>query len=98
MSRILDAQQFVTWDRLTYQADIPAGTAIRIKVRTGSTATPDASWSAWTAAEPGGRVDASSRYLQYRIELVSAKDGSTPVLRDIAITHSGTPLNPPTET
>ena len=43
------------------------------------------------------RVDASSRYLQYRIEMSTTVPGSTPVLRDIAVTHNGVTFNPPTE-
>ena len=97
VSRVMDAQQMVTWDRLTYQADIPAGATVKISVRIGSTSTPDATWSAWTPVAANGRVVGSSRYLQYRVELSSTVPSSTPVLKDIAITNSGTPLRPPTE-
>jgi hypothetical protein len=93
----MDAQQMVTWDRLTYQADIPAGATIKISVRIGSTSTPDATWSAWRPVAANGRVVGSSRYLQYRVDLSSTVPSSTPVLKDIAITNSGTPLRPPTE-
>ncbi len=93
-SRILDARQMVTWDRLTYRADVPAGTSLRISVRTGSTATPDATWSAWVPVSQGGRVVASSRYLQYRLELATAQPTRTPVLRDIAITNDAVPVTP----
>ena len=37
VSRVMDAQQMVTWDRLTYQADVPAGSTLRVSVRIGST-------------------------------------------------------------
>jgi hypothetical protein len=98
VSRVIDAHRMVTWDRLTYQADIPAGTALRVFVRTGSISTPDATWSGWTEAGNGGRVDASSRYIQYRVELSTSRSGSTPVLRGIGITNNGVPFDPPTET
>jgi len=98
VSRVMDAQQMVTWDRLTYQADIPAGAGLRISVRIGSTAKPDATWSAWTPVPANGRVVGSSRYLQYRVELSSTVPSATPVLRDVAITNSGTPVRTPTET
>jgi hypothetical protein len=94
----MDAGQMVTWDRLTYQADIPAGASVKVSVRIGSISTPDATWSAWTPVAANGRVVGSSRYLQYRVELTSTVPSSTPVLRDIAITNSGTQLLPPTET
>jgi hypothetical protein len=97
VSRVLDAQQMVTWDRLRYRADVPAGSSLRISVRMGSTPTPDATWSAWTPVDQGGRVAGSSRYLQYRVEMGTTAAGRTPVLRDIGVTHNGVPLNPPTE-
>src|SRR5262249_17376776 len=97
VSRVLDAQQMVTWDRLSYRADIPAGTSLQISVRTGSTRTPDATWSAWTAVGQGGRVDASSRYIQYRVDLSTAAPGSTPVLHGVGITNNAMPLESPRE-
>ena len=98
VSRVLDAHQMVTWDRLIYRADVPAGSSLQISIRTGNSATPDSTWSAWTQVAHGGRVDASSRYLQYRVDIVTRAPKKAPVLRDIGITNNGTPFNPPTET
>ncbi len=98
VSRVMDAHQMVTWDRLTYQADVPTGATLQVSVRIGSTATPDASWSAWTPVASGGRVVGSSRYLQYRVQMSTTGDASSPVLRDIGITNNGLPFTPPTET
>jgi hypothetical protein len=98
VSRVLDAHQMVTWDRLTYRADVPANSTVQISVRTGNSATPDATWSAWTPVANGGRVDASSRYLQYRVDIVTRAPGKGPVVQDVEVTNNGTPFNPPTET
>jgi hypothetical protein len=89
-SRILDARQMVNWGRLTYRADVPAGCALRISVRTGSTDQPDATWSAWTPVAQGGRVDASSRYVQYRVEIQTVL-GRAPVLFEVGITNDARP-------
>jgi hypothetical protein len=78
----------VTWDRLTYRAEPPAGCSPRISVRTGGTAQPGATWSGWTPVEQGGRVEASSRYIQYRVE---ADRGCSPVLRGVGITSNAPP-------
>ena len=94
VSRVLDAHQMVTWDRLTYTADIPAGATLRVSVRTGSTAKPDSTWSAWTPVASGGRVVGDSRYLQYRVDMSTTVPSNTPVLRDIGITNNGTALQP----
>jgi hypothetical protein len=98
VSRVMDSHQMVTWDRLTYSADIPAGAALTISVRIGSTSTPDATWSSWTQVPSGGRVVGSSRYIQYRVDMSSTVPASTPVLKDIGITNNGTEFKPPTET
>jgi hypothetical protein len=90
-SRVLDAGQMVTWDRLTYRAELPASGCLRISVRTGGTAQPDATWSGWTPVDQGGRVEASSRYIQYRVE---ADRGCSPVLRGVGITSNAPPPVP----
>jgi hypothetical protein len=97
VSRVLDAGQMVTWDRLTYAATVPIGCSLRISVRTGSTSTPDASWSAWTPVAQGGRIKASSRYVQYRVELTAVRAGRTPTLHYLGITNNATYTPPPGE-
>ncbi|MEV6492488.1 DUF4082 domain-containing protein [Actinoplanes sp. NPDC051633] len=91
-SRLLDAQQMVTWDKLSYQATVPAGTSMKVYVRTGSTTTPDATWTAWKAVGNGGSVGTGSRYVQYRVELTGSSAGSSPVFTGAAITSNGKPL------
>ena len=84
----------VTWDRLVYFADQPSGSQLQVSVRTGSMPTPDGTWTAWTPVEPGGRVDASCRYVQYQVNLVAGSKGA-PVLRAVGITHNGQlPVSP----
>jgi large repetitive protein len=98
LSRVLDAQQMVTWDRAFYRADVPTGTALRVRVRTGSTPTPDATWSAWeTLSGSGARVPGASRYLQYRVDMATSVSSTTPVLRGIGFTHNGDPILTPGE-
>ncbi|MDI6101743.1 DUF4082 domain-containing protein [Actinoplanes sp. NEAU-A12] len=97
VSRVMDVQQMVNWDRLTYQADVPRGAGLRVFVRTGSTATPDGSWSSWSAVGQGGRVKGGSRYAQYRVELTRAAGGDSPILHGVGITSDGQLLETPTE-
>jgi methionine-rich copper-binding protein CopC len=87
-SKVLDSQQMVTWDRLTYGADLPTGSQLQVSVRTGSTPTPDGTWTGWASVGQGSRVDASSRYIQYRVDLVAGSKGA-PVLRAVGVTHNG---------
>lgn len=67
-SAALDAGGFAKWGRMTWTA---AGDAKRVEIatRSGNTATPDASWSAWSkgiAPDGGAITSPSARYLQYR--------------------------------
>ncbi len=96
VSRVLDAQQMVGWKQALWDADIPNGTTLAVQVRTGSTSTPDATWTQWItipgngAAMPAGV--ANSRYLQYRLALTGS-GGATPVVRAVGFTSTGHPLN-----
>jgi len=87
-SQVLDAQQMVTWDRLTFGADQPNGSGLQVSVRTGSTPTPDGTWTGWTSVGQGSRVNASSRYIQYQVTLVAGSKGA-PVLHAVGVTHNG---------
>jgi len=89
VSRVMDAQQMVEWDRATWTTTAPAGASARVSVRLGSTPMPDATWTSWQAVETsGGRVTGHSRYLQYRVEMVASK-GTGPTLTSIGFTHNG---------
>jgi hypothetical protein len=98
-SRVLSADQMATWDRAYWTAQLPAGTAIAVRVRLGSTPEPDATWTAWQRlAGPGSRILGSSRFLQYELVLTSRVAGSSPVLSSIGFTNNGQPAPSDRET
>jgi hypothetical protein len=69
------------WGTLNSVVDTPAGTAVVLQTRSGNTAIPDASWSAYQPLGAGGRVTSpSARYIQYRALLSTADDRVTPSL------------------
>src|SRR5262249_58809383 len=37
------------WKAITWEADLPAGTSVRVRARTGDTAIPDGTWGPWSA-------------------------------------------------
>ena len=68
---------------------MPAGTGVALSARTGNTATPDATWSAFSPiASSGGDIPGSSRYLQYRVQLTTSEPAVTPTLSDVSIAYS----------
>ncbi len=86
-SRVFDASAPVSWTTANWTADLPAGTSVVVRVRTGNTAVPDGSWSAFTTiGSPGGAISLTSRYIQYELQLSSTGTGQTPVVRDVTLT------------
>ena len=91
-SRVFDAGQTAQWGALSWGADTPAGTSVTVSVRTGDTATPDQSWSAFSPiAASGNDVPGASRYIQYRAQLSTSDPASTPTLNNVSITYSTPP-------
>lgn len=69
----LDCGGFAHWGRLTWEAS--GADKVEITTRSGNTATPDASWSAWSAAIPAAGANVTSppaRFLQFRAKLAAA--------------------------
>ncbi len=88
-SVVRDAGQSVNWNRAAWSGNIPAGTAIRMQVRTGNTPNVNASWSPWSdeVMEPNSlfTVYEPRRYMQYRVNLYTFTI-ATPRLDEVKIT------------
>jgi hypothetical protein len=92
VSRVFDAGQAVTWGTLSWDAALPANTAVALSVRMGNTATPDSSWTDWIPMSASGAVIGGvSRYAQYRAALTSTDPGQTPVLQDVSLGYNTLP-------
>ena len=61
------------WGRISWEAEIPDGSAIEISTRSGNTYRPDPSWSDWSDALPdrvGSQIlSPAARFLQWRATL-----------------------------
>ncbi|MDB5119054.1 MAG: Fibronectin type domain protein [Sphingobacteriales bacterium] len=89
-SRVFDVGAPKNWGAATWNADVPFGTSLAVFVRKGNSASPDASWTPFTQIDSlGAIVGGSSRYIQYRADLESTSDFTTPVFKDIAISCTG---------
>jgi hypothetical protein len=90
-SRVLDANAAVNWGALSWDAAVPTGTALTVKVRTGNTAAPDGTWTAYaTIPMSGAQVSATSRYLQYQLTFTTS--GSlfvSPAVRSVTVDAAG---------
>ena len=97
-SGLLDAQAMVDWDRVVTRTVESKGSAVELRVRTGSTASPDSSWSSWKTVSGKGRVKGSSRFLQYELALTSQAGVAAPELRAFGVTANGGQVTHPGET
>jgi hypothetical protein len=87
VSSVLDTQESApVWEQASWTSDLPAGTTVQVLTRTGNTAAPDSTWSAWSAVSSNGQINSpSARYLQYEVVLSSTGSALTPVLYDLGI-------------
>ena len=98
LSRVFDGLGPTNWGVTTWTSSTPAGTSLSVFARTGSTPTPNGSWTPYDLLPNGGSVSANSRYIQYRADLATSLStlGYTPVLQDLAIACTAGPdLAPP---
>jgi hypothetical protein len=84
-SKVYDAGESVAWIATEATATMPAGTEVVVTVRTGDSASPDASWSEF--AQLDGSAAMAGRYAQYRVELKTTTPGATPVLERMVVTY-----------
>jgi hypothetical protein len=84
-SRIFDQGGPTNWGVATWTANTPTGTSLSLLARTGSTGTPDGTWSPFLPLTNGVALGGNSRYLQYRADLATSLPGWTPELQGFAI-------------
>jgi uncharacterized repeat protein (TIGR01451 family) len=89
-SRIHDAGAPVIWETISWQADIPPGTSILFRTRTGNSTSPDDTWSGWSEAYATSEQAISSpigQYLQYQATFSTTDHLVSPALEEVIISH-----------
>jgi hypothetical protein len=91
-----DAGAVARWGSLTWRAATPTGCSVEFRTRSGNSATPDRTWSDWSAplADAAGSRIASpnARYIQWKMAMAGS-GGRTPVVNDVTV--SFLPQNSP---
>jgi hypothetical protein len=106
--KVLDASQISQWGSLAITADVPEGTKLAVRTRSGNVADPEkAPWTDWSEPavvehDPARRAlapqylqiaSSPARYLQYRLTLTGSQDAS-PVVDKVEITYVVPNLRP----
>jgi hypothetical protein len=91
-----DAQMVSTWGALRWRGTASGSNRIELFTRSGNTATPDETWSAWSAAATNAEgspiTSPKTRYLQWRAVLTGKGDG--PVLTSVTAAYLQRNLRP----
>ena len=96
-SAVEDFGAHAHWGALTWRADLPKSTHLRLQTRSGNGEAPDDTWSDWSnPLEKSGAAITSppARYLQYRVTLNTDSDGRTPTLYELRLFGQQTNLRP----
>jgi len=78
------------WGSVGWNADLPKGASVQLQTRSGNSAQPDSTWSAWSAlySATGDRISSpQGRFIQYRAILKAGDAFSSPTLKDVNIIY-----------
>ena len=87
---VRDAGTAARWGSLSWRADVPAGSGLQFRTRSGNSAKPDRTWSDWS--EPltnpnGSRITSpNARYIEWKAEL-RGTNGATPGVTDVTLAY-----------
>lgn len=92
---VVDLGSHGHWGALEWEAQVPEGSRVQLRTRSGNSSAPDDNWSDWSAlVESGAKIESPpARYLQY--QLIMHGDGKRgPTVRRVSFTARQTNLPP----
>ncbi len=96
-SDVRDATTVASWGTISWRVQLNGG-HVEISTRSGNTATPDDTWSDWSApykVTGGDRiVSPKARYLQWRAVLTAPRPDASPVLTSVTTAYLPRNLRP----
>ena len=96
-SAALDAEQVARFGTFSWEGDLPPGSAARFSFRSGVSAEPDRTWSAWTEPREGREIPLTGlprgRFVQWRAELREG-DHASPRIYETELSYRQENLSP----
>jgi len=90
-SPVHDAKMISKWGRIKWVAETPEGTTVEVRTRTGNVATPDSTWSKWSApyrdASGDTIVGTPGRYIQYQVTLTATNADVSPKVSTVSVSY-----------
>ncbi len=90
-SQIYNAGLTAEWGAISWKGGSPEGTQVHFRTRSGNTARPDTTWSAWSAPYipgSGARIESPARmYFQWEAVLSSRNEGVSPSVQEVSVSY-----------
>ena len=98
VSEVHDAKLPCRFGSLSWRAELPAGTSIALRVRTGNVREPDETWSSWSSPQTdpsSARADSPpGRFVQYKVSMATRNPEHTPELSSVALSYRSANVAP----
>ncbi|MFO0910297.1 MAG: WD40 repeat domain-containing protein [Isosphaeraceae bacterium] len=98
LSEVKDAKLISRFGAVSWRADTPNGTTVKLQIRTGNVAEPDSTWSDWsrelTRGDDSQPEVRAGRFVQYRATLTTTDSKVTPEIRSVTLRYQSTNLPP----
>jgi len=97
LSSVLEAGGVSVWGRISWEADLPAGSTVQIQSRSGNTGEPDETWSDWSPpyARPDEKIlSPAGRYLQLKVSLKAQSGQKFPAVQRLLVFYQQLNLEP----
>lgn len=81
-----DSNTVARWGRLSWRAELPAGSKIAFRTRTGNSARPDNTWSDWSDPVKDLISSPNARYIQWKAEFTGTSS-AMPTLDSVSAAY-----------
>ncbi|MBN1154489.1 hypothetical protein JXB12_06155 [candidate division KSB1 bacterium] len=90
-SEVFDSYSISNWGSISWEYDCPDGCDIKFYSRTGNTKEPNNTWSDWSVSyhnSEGSKItNPNARFFQWKAELSSRKNDSSPIIKKVNISY-----------
>ena len=98
ISDVRDTKLISRFGAISWRAEQPPDTSVRLQIRTGNVNEPDTTWSEWSAeqadAESAQAQVPPGRFVQYRVRMATRNPAASPELHSVTVRYQSANLAP----